>query len=325
MEADREPVHVEQGKREHESVVRGPAPRERERRGAREQVGVAEPGTLRRARGARRVAEHRVVTGRARVELGRGRVGKVDRRAARHDRRRGSHPRSSPPPRGRRPPRPPDGSHARSARPRAPGRRCSPARRRDPHGGLRRARRRGAIDAAPLTTTRSPGRRPAPRSRPADPPRALLELARGDPVLAVARSRDVTGAAAQRALQAAGSDPAATRSRVAGSTPGGRWRAHAEVITGAGYVAPALRHSSPCSPSRCFGVDSTCSEGFSTPKQDGRCCLCGGCVRMLLPMPRWVVGLALVSARRRAERGRDDTGTRGAGLRGVRPGGRARP
>ena len=72
VEADAEPVHVEEREREHEAVVGRPAPRQPQRLGAREQVAVREPGALGHAGRARRVAEHRVVTRARPVEPGPG-------------------------------------------------------------------------------------------------------------------------------------------------------------------------------------------------------------------------------------------------------------
>ena len=78
VQTDTEPVHVEQREREHEPIVGLPPPRQLQRGGAREHVAVGEERALGRAGGARRVAEHRAVVGRARVECGRFAVGELD-------------------------------------------------------------------------------------------------------------------------------------------------------------------------------------------------------------------------------------------------------
>ena len=148
----------------------GPAPREPQRLAARERVAVGEHRALRRAGGARRVAEQRDVVGPAGVER-------------RRRRRRAARPRPSSTTHAgghgaRRTGRTPIGvddaqrrarSRRRCGRSRARGTRRSPARPRARAAARPRARRRAPTEVAALITIRSPAREAGAGEAPGDP------------------------------------------------------------------------------------------------------------------------------------------------------------
>ena len=168
VQPDAEAVDVEQRERQHQAVVLVPAPGQPQRLAARQRVAVGEHGALRRAGGARRVAEERQVVGsargRARARVRRPGSTRPGRRRARGRARARarSHPaasESTTAAAGSQSVTMAPISRARYAR--LTGTTTSPSRSAATCATTR------SYDVAALITTRSPGPRPARAKRPA--------------------------------------------------------------------------------------------------------------------------------------------------------------